>query len=378
MNRKVLVMIASVGMLGCVAQAEDASKNADAVKPAAAAAAKVTDTIVKPAGAATNTAEAAVKAGPAPKIQFDRTVYDFGSTSMVSQLAGKFIISNVGEGTLEIKKPHASCGCTVPALKADKLAPGEKTELTFTLTVGTPRGHVEKHITVPSNDPGQPSVNLTLKADIIPTFEASPGNLTLGNLRQGTITNVSVTLTRLDGKPLGTNRVETGGKYLRAKLQPVEGSTNTAELKVEVEAEGAPRQVNDNIRVFSGDNTQPAILVPVSVRFVGDVTTTPEAQFWGIADPENWPGAHPEQAQRKFQIACNKADTKLEIRKTTSSLTNVTVEVKPLVEGKTYELVATLAKAPRQSERGSIKVETNLESQPTIELGLTINVLKRN
>ncbi len=376
MNRKVLVMITSVGLLGFVAQAEDALKIADTVKPAAAA--KAADTIVKTAGAATNTAEATVKAGPAPKIQFDKTVYDFGSTSMVSQLVGKFIISNVGEGTLEIKKPQAACGCTVPALKADKLAPGEKTELAFTLNISSPRGHVEKHITVPSNDPNQPSVKLTLSADIVPTFEATPGNLNLGNLRQGAITNLAVTLTRLDGKPLGTNRVETGGKYLRAKLQPVEGSTNTVELKVEVEAEGAPRQVNDNIRVFSGDNTQPTVIVPISVRFVGDLTTTPEAQFWGIADPENWPGAHPEQAQRKFQIACNKPDTKLEIRKATSTIADVTVEVKPIEEGKTYEVVATLAKAPKQSERGSIKVETNLESQPTVELGLTINVLKRN
>ena len=375
MNRKVLVMIASVGLLGFGAQAEDASKKADTVIPTAAA--KATDIIVTPAEAATNTAQTAVKAGPLGKIQFDKTVYDFGSTSMVSQLAGKFTISNVGEGTLEIKKPQASCGCTVPALKADKLAPGEKTELTFTLNV-SPRGHIEKNITVPSNDPSQPSVKLTLKADMIPTFEATPGNLTLGNLRQGVITNVAVTLTRLDGKPLGTNRVETGGKYLRAKLQPVEGSTNTVELKVEVEAEGAPRQVNDNIRVFSGDNAQPALTVPVSVRFVGDVTVTPEAQFWGIADPENWPGAHPEQAQRKFLITCNKADTKLEIRKATSSLTNVTVEIKPIEEDKTYEVIATLAKAPKQSEHGSIKVETSLESQPTVELGLTINVLKRN
>ena len=118
--------------------------------------------------------------------------------------------------------------------------------------------------------------------------------------------------------------------------------------------------------------------MPVSARFVGDVTATPEAQFWGIADPENWPGAHPEQAQRKFQLVLNKPDGKLEIKKATTELADVTVDVKPVEEGKKYEVVATLAKAPKQSERGNIKVETNLESQPTIDLGLTINVIKRN
>jgi hypothetical protein len=357
MNQRVCTWVVAGGLIAQIAQGQDAAK-----------------TNVAPAATTTNQ----VAAGPAPKIQFDKTVYDFGSTSMVQQLAGKFIISNTGSGTLEIKKPQPSCGCTVPALTKDKLAPGEKTELSFTLNVGTPRGHLEKHITVPSNDPTQPSVNLTLKADIVPTFDVTPQNIGLGNIHQGLITNITVQIKRLDGKPLGLTKAEAGTKNVRPKLVAEEGTNGVAQLAIEIEAEGSPRPLNDVVRVFGADATQPAITVAVNGRIVGDITAAPETQFWGIVDPDNWPGTHPEQTMKKFTVTATKPGAKLVIKKATTELADVTVEVKPIEEGKTYEIVATLAKAPKQSTRGTIKLETNLESQPTIELGLTVNVLKRN
>jgi hypothetical protein len=317
-------------------------------------------------------------AGLVPKIQFDKTVYDFGSTSAVQQVAGKFIISNTGSATLEIKKPQPSCGCTVAALTKDKLAPGEKTELGFTVNVGVPRGHLEKHITVPSNDPSQPSVNLTLKMDIVPTFDVTPQNINLGNIHQGTITNIAIQIKRLDGKPLGLTKAEAGTKSVRPKLGTPQGSNDLVMLTVEIEADGSPRPLNDAVRVLGENPAIPAITVPVNGRIVGDVTANPETQFWGIVDPDNWPGAHPEQTMRKFTITSNKPDTNFEVKKVSTDLADVSVTYSPVVTGKTYEVTATLAKAPKQSERGTIKVETSLASQPTVDLGLTVNVLKRN
>lgn len=345
MKRKLLTLVAAMSVAGIVFAADEPAKTEE------------------------------TKSGPAPKIKLDQLVYDFGTTSMVQQLAGKFIVSNTGDAPLELKKPVPTCGCTVPALKTDKLAPGESTELNFTLNIGSPRGHVEKSITLNSNDPAQPSVRLTLKADMVPTFEFTPQVVTFGDLRQGVITNATVLIRRLDGKPLGVDRAETTQTFIHTKLTPVEDTTDSMQLTVELEAEGSQRQLNDTVKIFAGDATQPAFVIPVTARVVGDVTASPEAQFWGIADPENWPGNRPEQQQRKFQIVLTRPDGKLEIKKATSDLSDVTVDVRPVEEGKSYEVVATLAKAPKQSEHGTIKVETNLAS---LELGLTVNVLKRN
>src|SRR5271156_6599627 len=89
---------------------------------------------------------------PAGKLQFDKTVYDFGPTSLVDSVTGTFTFQNAGVGDLKIEKPQPSCGCTVASVKPDLLKPGEKGELVFTVRVAGQRGMLEKHITVPSND----------------------------------------------------------------------------------------------------------------------------------------------------------------------------------------------------------------------------------
>src|SRR5262249_4393475 len=151
-----------------------------------------------------------------------------GKTSMVTQLAGKFIITNAGKGPLDIQAPKPSCGCTVPALKKNKLEPGESTELAFTVNVGIPSGPLSKTINVPSNYTSQPSITLSLKAEIVPTFEATPQNISLGNVHQGAVTNLTVQIKRLDGKPLGLTKAEAGTKNVRPKLVLSEGTNNTA------------------------------------------------------------------------------------------------------------------------------------------------------
>ena len=59
-----------------------------------------------------------------PKIQFERTVYDFGSTSRVATVSGVFKFKNAGDGLLKIEPPKPTCGCTFAELKPDTLAPG--------------------------------------------------------------------------------------------------------------------------------------------------------------------------------------------------------------------------------------------------------------
>src|SRR5271163_4192441 len=115
----------------------------------------------------TNTpAAAATPPAAAPKIQFDKTVYNFGTTSLVDSVTGTFTYQNVGTADLNIKKPQPSCGCTVASVKPDVLKPGESGQLVFTVRVGGQRGQLEKHITVPSNDPQAEKVSLSIKIEM--------------------------------------------------------------------------------------------------------------------------------------------------------------------------------------------------------------------
>src|SRR6266436_1167047 len=173
----------------------------------------------------TNTTLGAATA-PARKLQFDKTVYDFGTTSLVDSITGTFTFQNTGAGDLRIEKPQPSCGCTVASVKPDSLKPGEKGELVFTVRVSGQRGTLEKHITVPSNDPQAPKTSLSIKVEMKQILDITPPSVQLGNIRQGTITNVTVLVHRTDGKKLVISKAEPSSKLLRARIEPAAGTND--------------------------------------------------------------------------------------------------------------------------------------------------------
>ena len=119
-------------------------------------------------------ASSAALAAGTPKIQFDQTVYDVGKTSQVESVSGTFKFKNAGDAVLKLEQPKPSCGCTVATLKSDTVNPGENGEIGFTLNLGRYKAHLEKHITVTSNDPQTPHVELTVKADYTPLYDVAP------------------------------------------------------------------------------------------------------------------------------------------------------------------------------------------------------------
>lgn len=314
-----------------------------------------------------------------PRIQVDKQVYDFGKTSLVQSVKGNFIISNVGDAPLELKRPTTTCGCTVAALKTEKLAPGEKTDMEFTLTLGSiHRGIAEKHINLPSNDPQQPTLKLTVRAEIIPVYDCVPINFNLGDIRLGTSTNVTAQIKRNDGTPLDIVRVESNGEHIHARLEPVEGQPEAGLIRIEVRGDGAARRFNHAVQLYKDDIPTPVLAIPINGRLVGDLVLSQEAVFWGIADPANWPSERNREAMttRRIKISANNPETKLELSNLSSSIAELKVKLEPDPDGKSMDLIAVLDKAPAESLRGSIRLDSNIKSQPTIEIPVTISVIK--
>ncbi len=353
MNRTVVALIASVGMFAIAALAED-----EATDPSATT-------------ATTNAV--------GPRIRFDKTVYDFGRTSMVEQLTGKFTYQNVGKAVLKLRNPTTSCGCTVARVEPETLKPGEKGELVFTLTV-SPSGHgrVEKSITVPSNDPTTPSVELAVQVDMTSVFSFVPEQIALGDIRQGAITNVAVLVKRTDGKKLVISKAEAGVNFIHTRIEPLAESGNTAaRIWIEAKAEGAPRRFVGIVRVYGEDAWQLLFTMTAFGRVVGEVTLNPEALRWNIEDPEHWPEGQPESmTTRKVRVVASDKSQSLEVKNATSSLKELRVTVVAVETGRVYEVVTRLFESPKETESGTISFETNRASQPTVLVPVTIDVVK--
>jgi hypothetical protein len=322
-------------------------------------------------------------AGDPPNIQVDRMVYDFGEVSGRTKVEGKFVITNTGGGVLELQQPKPTCGCTVAQLSKDKLARGESSELPFTMNINPAHGGVmEKFIGLTSNDPDNGTLRLSLKVNVKPLFAIEPTTINLGDLTAGTATNLVITMTRLDDKPLDfKNHQATTG--LTTRVEPVEESNGkSVRVHADFKADGAPRNITESIALFTNDSSisQPVASVHILGRLVGDITVSPEKIIWSTHDPANWPGPRgKEMARRPVTIkrSAKAASQPLEIKSVKTNLENIKVTVNTKEEGQSYEVELILEKAPTESINGMMTIETNFESISKLEVPIHINIYTR-
>jgi hypothetical protein len=95
----------------------------------------------------------------------DRMVHDFGKISSAFSLDTEFQIRNTGTTELRIDSLLSSCGCTVPALEREILAPGESTSIQVAFDPSKDRGLVSRKIYVFTNAREEP-YELTITAEI--------------------------------------------------------------------------------------------------------------------------------------------------------------------------------------------------------------------
>ena len=314
----------------------------------------------------------------APKIQFDQTTFDFGKTSQVSTVSGVFKFKNVGDATLKVAAPKPSCGCTVASLKPDTLAPGESCELSFTLNLGFYRATLEKHITVPSNDPLTPETSLTIKVDYTPRFELDPMTLSPYLAFGVKDTNQTISVTRTDGKPLQITRLEGSKPWITATVEPgtPEDATN-ARIHVVVQRDGSPRRFNEYVQIYTADQTNaPASSIFLSGQVMGEVSLSPEALYWSITDGTNAPSNRPEALITKRVTIRSATGQTLALKNPQSTIKGMKVELVPLEAGKAYELIARLDEVPAVTVAGNVTFETSVAAQSRMEVPVIVNVFK--
>ncbi|TFH11415.1 MAG: DUF1573 domain-containing protein [Candidatus Atribacteria bacterium] len=109
----------------------------------------------------------------APVITVSEPVYDFGSVYEGIAVAKTFVIENAGNEVLEITGIRASCGCTTADLETNEVNPGESVDLDVLVNTTSFSGTISKTITVTSNDPATPSLNLRVTGQVLKSYAHS-------------------------------------------------------------------------------------------------------------------------------------------------------------------------------------------------------------
>jgi len=108
-----------------------------------------------------------------PRIHFDHTEFHFGRVVQGKIVETQFPLTNVGDADLVLKEATTPCGCTAVLPEKTVLAPGESSRIDVTYDSSARSGEVERIITVRSNDPVEPVVELKVVAQVDASMHAA-------------------------------------------------------------------------------------------------------------------------------------------------------------------------------------------------------------
>jgi hypothetical protein len=213
----------------------------------------------------------------APKISVETTRVEIGELGAGEAAEVEFPLTNTGTEPLKIETVEISCGC-LTSRYPETLAPGEKGALKVKL-VPNPlwSGPVEKPLTLRSNDPDQPAINLQVVARIRPLLRLTPGSPIALRFREGEIIRQVVTISSEASPPVVVTGVAPGGPGSEARLLPAEGSDGPGRRRVEVIVR-PPEKSGDFVTFVKVQTTHPKIpIFPIVVHGLSDrpITVAP-------------------------------------------------------------------------------------------------------
>ncbi len=300
----------------------------------------------------------------APHIQFEETDYDFGQVQEGTQVTHIYTFKNVGIDTLMLGKIRTSCGCTGALVSDRKIAPGGEGEIKVTFDTKNYRGKSRKTVTVHSNDPDRPQVQLAISCEILVEFELVPRYVNFGTIEKGEERSRSVKVRFPSDPTQWVTKVESMTRGIHARQVPSKSTKpGETEIRIRVNKEVPVGRLSGQVLISTTSPTKPTDTIMVVAHVRGEIAVQPSA-LTGVfrkGDPK---------AIRSISLTKKgKKDLKIEkVEEDTGRFAPHVVQVK---EGEDYRVEIFLrADAEPGPFRGTLKIHTNDPNQRIIEVRL--------
>lgn len=316
-------------------------------------------------------AQQAAPSESGPRVIMPEPVFDAGKIAKGEKITHDFVIRNDGEATLEITDVRPACGCTVADYDRT-IAPGASGKVHAVVDTTTFAGPISKGITVLTNDPVNPRLQLSVKAVVQPYLFVQPGFARFVQpqlSKPGKIEQIVFTTTFDD---LQIEKVESPYPFLTVDYKLAGEDDEPREQGVgpqyiftfTLDYDRAPiGTLADYVSIYTNHPNQRVLKVPVSgfVRPMISVTPT-EADFGEIElDGE----------RQASMLIRSFAEEDVKVTGAVSSVPGVELQVEPLEEGRRYTLQVTLKPdMPKGPFDGTITISTDSAKKPVVEVPL--------
>lgn len=327
--------------------------------------------------AAAQPAEAnTVADAPQPKAVVAKPVHDAGVVPTGQKIVHDFVIENQGDAVLEITDVRPACGCTVAQFDRT-IAPGASGKVNAVLDTSTFGGAIAKGVTVLTNDPARPRLELTVKAEVRPHLIADPG---FARFLQPQHSDPGVVEQRLWTKSFDNLEildVTSPYPFLKITHKPItadadrheDGVGPQYELTFVLDYSQAPvGSLAEYAVVETNHPEQPEVKIPVSGFIRPLVVVTPASADFGALTLG-------EDGAKGSLVLKHYGSQPLEISAAESSVPGIQVAIEPVEPGSEFNVRVQLSPdMPKGPFAGTISLTTNNPRKPTVEIPLSGSV----
>jgi hypothetical protein len=331
------------------------------------------------AAALVASASAALAAG-APKAVAPEPIKEAGFVGKGEKVVHEFVIQNDGDAPLELSDVQAACGCT--ATSYDRaIAPGAAGKVRVELDTTTFAGPIAKGVTVYTNDPATPKIELTVRANVQPLLAVRPGYARFVKQAPQGKGKVEQMVWSPRGEAFEITKVDSPYPFLEVSYRP---ATDEDRAAVEATAGGyvvdmaldyatAPvGAIADRVVLHTTHPRQKVVEIPVSGFVRPPVAVTPPVVDFGDVKFASQPLKSTLHVQG-FADGVDFAVTRFE-----NDLPGIEAAIEPDTEadGKEFKIRLTLKpEMPKGVFNGTIKLYTNHPRSPVVEVPVKGRVL---
>lgn len=108
--------------------------------------------------------------GGSPRIQVTPNSYNFGDIPK-ELVEHTFVVKNIGNSPLLIKRISTSCGCTKATIDSEEILPNQAANLLVTMDPNLMEEEIEgdvlRIVYIKSNDPDNPETEIEIRANVV-------------------------------------------------------------------------------------------------------------------------------------------------------------------------------------------------------------------
>lgn len=322
-----------------------------------------------------------IAVGNEPDIEFDHKILKLGNIGRHQTLVHDFEFKNVGKEPLKIISIETFCRCLIGRPTKAIVPPGESSAIAATLEAYKWRaGFFRKSLLIATNDPDEPSITLTLVANIIDVITVEPKEVLLPNIQLGQPAVAEAKIMDTGQGKLTLQKIEASSPNISATWAPLAGDEEGYLLTLTVGPDMPEGKFEEIITIYAnyeGHSSKKSpengrsekytdvskMIMGVRGSIIGAISITPQTLHFGTAQPG-------ESMHRKLFISSTTSS--FEIETLSISDPEFRTSYAPIEPGQKYEI--TVEFIPGTVEREIMDTLVITTSNTTAEVPIFATV----